>query len=369
MYASNSVKNIIKHLLLFFCFYGVKNSEAKSKYNVTCIDNRMLVELEKPDYDSEVYLDNLKYYPEIGCHPTYDGQNKALFNISLTNFSLCGITRITNQITGTQSFYHRIIIEGTNDLENRIYVNVKCTLSNKSRHNITRRNVLPAGFSEQEDIEITTTIENNAPEPVLKVAVKQGTSLVNGELNVKPGTPLTMEIYLDKESAPIYGLLVSFMRVSDTKSQDETIIFNGCSVDPYLFENFNTIDGDYLSAKFRAFKFPETTYVQFTGTVNICLDKCKGVECSNGQIGYGRRKREISGIPYDPKKVFEVTLTTYLKVDYKEETLNKENPERIFKEKRFSPNYKVLNLNDSHIVPLEDLYEENVSKKQDYPND
>lgn len=45
-----------------------------------------------------------------------------------------------------------------------------------------------------------------------------------------------------------------------------------------------------------------------------------------------------------------------------------ENPERIFKEKRFSPNYKVLNLNDSHIVPLEDLYEENVSKKQDYPN-
>lgn len=77
------------------------------------------------------------------------------------------------------------------------------------------------------DIELTTTIENNAPEPMLKVAVKQGNSLVDGELNVKPGTPLTMEIYLDKESAPIYGLLVSFMRVSDTKSQEETIIFNG----------------------------------------------------------------------------------------------------------------------------------------------
>lgn len=77
------------------------------------------------------------------------------------------------------------------------------------------------------DIEITTTLETNAPEPILKVGVKQGNSLVNGELNVKPGTPLTMEIYLDKESAPIYGLLVSFMRVSDTKQQDETIIFNG----------------------------------------------------------------------------------------------------------------------------------------------
>lgn len=48
-------------------------------------------------------------------------------------------------------------------------------------------------------------------------------------------------------------------------------------MDPYLFENFNTVDGDFLTAKFRAFKFPESTYVQFRGTVNVCLDKCQGV--------------------------------------------------------------------------------------------
>jgi len=53
--------------------------------------------------------------------------------------------------------------------------------------------------------------------------------------------------------------------------------FYSCSVDPYLFENFNTISGDFLSAKFRAFKFPDSTYVQFRGTVNVCLDKCRGV--------------------------------------------------------------------------------------------
>lgn len=55
------------------------------------------------------------------------------------------------------------------------------------------------------------------------------------------------------------------------------LIFYSCSVDPYLFENFNTVDGDFLTAKFRAFKFPESTYVQFKGTVNVCLDKCRGV--------------------------------------------------------------------------------------------
>lgn len=127
------------------------------------------------------------------------------------------------------------------------------------------------------DLEITTLLTEKAPEPVLDVAVRQNGVIVSGDLNVSPGTPLMMEIFLDKTSAPIYGLGVTYMQVTDTNTQEETIIFNGCSVDPFLFENFNTEDGDILNAKFRAFKFPESTYVQFRGTVNVCLDKCKGV--------------------------------------------------------------------------------------------
>lgn len=177
---------------------------------------------------------------------------------------------------------------------------------------------------------------------------------MTGELNVSPGTPLQMEIYLDKASAPVYGLGVTYMQVTDTKSQEETIIFNGyvddlhfknvkkkrfnllclvllirfnliygecfsfvlhrCSVDPYLFENFNTQDGDFLTAKFRAFKFPDSTYVQFRGTVNACVDKCKGIQCSNGQIGFGkRRKREIAQSA-DPNKIYEISMTTFIRV-------------------------------------------------------
>lgn len=85
-------------------------------------------------------------------------------------------------------------------------------------------------------------------------------------------------------------------------------------MDPYLFENFNTIDGDRLTAKFRAFKFPDSTYVQFRGTVNACVDKCQGIKCSNGQIGYGRRKREISQSP-DQNKVYEISMTTFIRVE------------------------------------------------------
>lgn len=86
-----------------------------------------------------------------------------------------------------------------------------------------------------------------------------------------------------------------------------------CSVDAYLFENFNTVDGDFLAAKFRAFKFPDSTYVQFRGTVNVCVDKCKGIQCSNGQVGFGRRRREIAQ-SHDPNKVYEISMTTFIKV-------------------------------------------------------
>lgn len=70
-------------------------------------------------------------------------------------------------------------------------------------------------------------MDARAPEPILSVGVRQGNELVTGELNVSPGTPLSMEIYLDKASAPVYGLGVNYMQVTDTKSQEETIIFNG----------------------------------------------------------------------------------------------------------------------------------------------
>lgn len=66
-----------------------------------------------------------------------------------------------------------------------------------------------------------------APFPMLGVGVRQGGNLVTGELNVSPGTPLQMEIYLDNKSSPVYGLLVTYMQVTDTKSAEETIIFNG----------------------------------------------------------------------------------------------------------------------------------------------
>jgi hypothetical protein len=89
-----------------------------------------------------------------------------------------------------------------------------------------------------------------------------------------------------------------------------------CSVDPYLFENFVTDNGDFLTAKFRAFKFPDTSYVQFRGNVNVCLDSCRGVECSNGQIGYGKRRKRDVMSNAQSNNLFEISMSKFIKVDY-----------------------------------------------------
>lgn len=87
-------------------------------------------------------------------------------------------------------------------------------------------------------------------------------------------------------------------------------------MDPVLFENFLTGDGDLLRAKFQAFKFPETNFVLFKGIVNVCLDRCNGVRCSNGQVGYGKRrkKRDVNQEPARQQRVYEVSMSTVVKV-------------------------------------------------------
>lgn len=162
-------------------------------------------------------------------------------------------------------------------------------------------------------LDFTDNITARAPYPNLGLRVRQDGRQVNSSLNVAPGTPLEMTIYLDGESSPVYGLLVSYMKVTDAGSrQQEVILLNGCSIDPYIFGNFETQDGgDSVAAKFRAFKFPESNYVVFVGTVNVCLGQCKGVPCANGALGFGRRRRRSVA---HSDSVFEVEMTTVLRV-------------------------------------------------------
>lgn len=287
------------------------------EYDVACSSNSMMVTLTLNNTYTQVYLENLKDYP--GCKPE-TREDKVIFNLPLDNIYVCGMFKMENKMTGDKIFYHRIIIHPPKSAKEVVLAT--CFVPGHHHRsglsdNRTKRNTLPENFSEPEFINITQYIEARAPVPYLNIAVRQNGRVVDTALNVPPGTPLEMLIFLDDKSKSTYGLLASYMKVTDNSpNHEETIVMNGCSIDPYIFGNFESQEnGDRLSAKFRAFKFPESNYVLFSGTVNICLQQCKGIPCGNGQLGYGRRKREIpSEMPYDPNKIFEVEMTAYIKV-------------------------------------------------------
>lgn len=306
-------------LLCVACLFSTASSDAEVQYDVTCSSKLMRVNVEVTNPRSALYLEKLKGYP--GCLPVASG-GKMEFSLPLDNIYTCGTTRMHNKLTGQKIYYHRITIETPGE-ETQVIL-AKCVLpggfnqthttSGRSR----RQSEPPFDLIEPEHLNITEYIEAHAPVPYLDVAVRQNGRILDTTLNVQPGTPLEMLIFLDRKSKDTYGILTSYLKVTDsTPNQEEIIVMNGCSIDPYIFGNFETLDGgDTLSAKFRAFKFPESNYVLFAGTVNICIKECKGIPCGDGRYSYGRRKRSIpSQLPSDPNKVFEVELMTFLKVE------------------------------------------------------
>jgi len=293
-------------------------------YKVHCTKDNLRVDVVKHEDVSNIYLQHLKDYPEPACKPEIVG-SRATFLLSLENIYQCMVTKVLNRNTGRAVFYHRVVLE-YKDRPGKESIMVKCDTGLTPLLNSTydaevesvslvkRQADFPLDFKEESEIEITSEVTGTAPVPVLNVGVRQAGTLIDDELNVKPGTPLNMEVYLDSESSDVYGLMVTGMEVTDTGDQSEPILVNGCSVDPYLFENFVTTDGDYLKAKFRAFKFPESSFVLFKGTVNVCLDTCTGVQCSNGQLGFGRKRRAVSDAA-DPNKVYEISMSTIIKLE------------------------------------------------------
>ena len=294
---------------------------SKRQVKVRCSSSAMKITVSNLNSkNSMVYLEKLKSYPACqavmksrGSSP--DGSdNNMLSDAEITlpldpeNFHTCGTTKLENKITGNRIFYHRLVIEQISNQSDAINtalkstlsesVIVKCLIPGHSSSRVRRQsngdtvNDFPFDFpdnfteSSEELIDYSGNITARAPLPLLNIGVRQNGEFVDTALNVSPGTPLELVIYLDEVSAQVYGLLASFLRVTDNteRKQEEIIILNGCSIDPYIFANFETEDqGKSLSAKFRAFKFPDTNYVLFVGTINICVKSCIPVRISSSK--------------------------------------------------------------------------------------
>ncbi|CAG0921503.1 unnamed protein product [Notodromas monacha] len=294
------------------------NSTPKVDYKVKCGPESMQVDVVKAKDVSDVFLDKFHVIPD--CQPVVDGR-KVTFKFDFAAKQPCGLTKVFNGYTGRTLYYHKIVVqridkkksEGKDEVKKEL-LSVKCDFdsgaSSSGRH---RRQALPAGFREPEIIELTGNITGEAPVPELSVSVTQNGLPVGNELTVRPGSPLVMSVGLDSTSAPTYGIKVSELGVSDTRDKSEIIVFGGCSVDTHLFENFVTEGGDAVTARFRAFKFPESTYVEFLGVVDVCLNLCDGSVCSNRQVAFGKRRRRAASADLSPF-VYQVTMSTLISV-------------------------------------------------------
>jgi hypothetical protein len=311
----------MKCLIFIFMIGAVTGKHKGANYKVHCTADQLQVEIVKHEDVTGIHLEHLKDYPDPACRPKVAG-TKAKFILNLNNIYQCVVTKVANTKTGRTVYYHRVIIEYSSAPKEVILVKCDTGISPNSSYDsevetlsLTKRQApdFPIDFKEDYDVEITSEVTGTAPPPLLNVGVRQDGTLIDDELNVKPGTPLHMEVSLDRVSAEIYGVMVTSMQVTDTNTQTEPILVNGCSVDPFLFENFVTEDGgDFLRARFRAFKFPESNFVLFKGTVNVCLDQCTAVQCANGQAGHGRRRRDISDV-VDPNAVYAISMSTIIK--------------------------------------------------------
>ncbi|XP_003747360.1 uncharacterized protein LOC100897317 [Galendromus occidentalis] len=305
------------HLVAAFVLGAGMPVNAKLLPRIDCSEENIHVELDTSGVKfTDVYLENLKGFPM--CKPEIK-ENSVRFAINLQDEFRCGASRMTNQMTGEKTYFQRIILENE-EKDKREIILIQCS-TGQDRLNRTRRQTLPnwPDIVEPDHINITEYIEARAPIPNLDLGIKQNGRMLDTTYNVQPGTPLEMVIYLDPVSKATYGILASFLKVSDSAGQqEEVVVMNGCSIDPYIFSNFITPDkGDSLSATFKAFKFPDSNYVMFSGTVSICINQCKSIPCGNGQFGHGRRRRRDA--EKDPNAVYSVDMTTMLKVQFNDD--------------------------------------------------
>lgn len=348
--------------------------DAKVKPKITCDNEEMVIELSGPNL-LDAYFKGLKNYPEPACLPNRIGENGTTllrFRLSLLELELfrCGTSQTLNKLTGSITYYNTVILIDKEGKDTEFLAKCKVEGDHPSapelgnnqvvHHNSSRlrRDVLPlpAGFEEQEVPIFFEEQIGYGPEPILSMVVKQEGRTIGQELLVQPGAPLTMEVsHIERKiqaNGPdddVYGIIVSKLDVTDNQDQSEVIVVNGCSVDSYLFENF-VQRGEILSAKFRAFKFPDSTYVLFKGTINVCLGSCQPTQCSNGQFGYGRRRRrslkmeapEING-------VYEVRAYTILRVANPSKHSELDDGTILYRNKRVNVNVDDFRLADVNV--------------------
>jgi len=138
----------------------------------------------------------------------------------------------------------------------------------------------------------SSILNNTAPAPGVRLRITTG----SGEdiSGTRLGEKLFLRIEIDKAS--IYGIFAKNLRAISPADEDsiELLDSRGCPTDRVIFPGLEKVPGsEDLQGSFEAFKFSDTSVVKFQVNVAFCVGGCNPVNCGDGLVSYGRKKREV----------------------------------------------------------------------------
>ncbi|XP_065203536.1 neurogenic locus notch homolog protein 1-like [Planococcus citri] len=142
------------------------------------------------------------------------------------------------------------------------------------------------------------TIANQGPAPicVMKVVTSTGQETQSAEI----GEDLILQV--DVQPSNVYGGFARSCKAKSPNQEDYNVTDEyGCATDPSIFSEWEyNKDTHLLTAKFSAFKFPNSDDLTFQCKIRVCLGQCQPVNCGGYNAFGRRRKRQISdGIDID----------------------------------------------------------------------
>lgn len=119
--------------------------------------------------------------------------------------------------------------------------------------------------------------------------------------DVALGQNLELQIVLDPPNSVYDIRAVQLIAKTDTGHNSILLLDNnGCPTDLTVFPAFDKIatkTSHLLSAKFHAFKFAGSSFVNFDVKIQFCLYECMPINCGRNVWSHGRRKRSEPSYP------------------------------------------------------------------------
>ena len=139
-----------------------------------------------------------------------------------------------------------------------------------------------------------------APSPavILRIVDAEGNDIAGTRL----GQPLFIRIELDGDS--IFDIFARNLVAKSGLDEEEIVLLDdrGCPSDPVFPGLQKDNETGALVGTFEAFKFSDTTVVNFEVNVQFCQENCNPVDCGNGVSSFGKRKkRQADANVYRPK--------------------------------------------------------------------